>query len=198
MPSQKRELTESGIFAAGGSSGRRRSQRIAPAKKPKYAEDDSENSDEEELPISTGHTRRSSGAQRKSIQDSGSEANPTSGDSDTGDSEVDDEFHARESDLPPHKKGSGRSRPAGTSAKLASRPNIKPKPDWEGEEDDDDGSDDSGVRKVIVKPHPINRMKSDGGISYEDDKIHPNTIVFLRDLKANNNRQWLKGTHFAT
>ncbi|KAI2073996.1 hypothetical protein LOZ39_003820 [Ophidiomyces ophidiicola] len=31
-----------------------------------------------------------------------------------------------------------------------------------------------------------------GDIPYEDHTIHPNTLLFLEDLKANNNREWLK------
>jgi len=34
--------------------------------------------------------------------------------------------------------------------------------------------------------------KDDGGIPYTDEKIHPNTLQFLRDLKKNNKREWLK------
>ncbi|WEW56729.1 hypothetical protein PRK78_002178 [Emydomyces testavorans] len=31
-----------------------------------------------------------------------------------------------------------------------------------------------------------------GNTPYEDHTIHPNTMLFLKDLKANNNREWLK------
>ncbi|KAI1967084.1 hypothetical protein LOZ58_000578 [Ophidiomyces ophidiicola] len=31
-----------------------------------------------------------------------------------------------------------------------------------------------------------------GDIPYEDHTLHPNTLLFLEDLKANNNREWLK------
>ena len=31
-----------------------------------------------------------------------------------------------------------------------------------------------------------------GDIPYQDDRLHPNTFLFLKDLKANNNRNWLK------
>ncbi|RDW80288.1 hypothetical protein BP6252_04926 [Coleophoma cylindrospora] len=34
--------------------------------------------------------------------------------------------------------------------------------------------------------------KDPGGIPYRDDRIHPNTMEFLKDLKKNNQREWLK------
>jgi uncharacterized protein (TIGR02453 family) len=45
-----------------------------------------------------------------------------------------------------------------------------------------------GKAVFIEKPKP----RSDGGIPYVADRIHPNTLLFLADLKANNERQWLK------
>jgi hypothetical protein len=36
------------------------------------------------------------------------------------------------------------------------------------------------------------KEKDDGGISYEDNTIHPNTMNFLKTLKKNNQREWLK------
>lgn len=45
-----------------------------------------------------------------------------------------------------------------------------------------------GKQVFIAKPKP----KGDGGVKYVSDKIHPNTMSFLTDLKANNDREWLK------
>ncbi|KAL8654633.1 MAG: hypothetical protein Q9210_001390 [Variospora velana] len=36
------------------------------------------------------------------------------------------------------------------------------------------------------------KARGDGGIKYEDGVIHPNTLLFLGDLKENNDREWLK------
>lgn len=44
------------------------------------------------------------------------------------------------------------------------------------------------VEMVIELPG----IKDPGDISYEDERIHPNTLDFLRDLKKNNRREWLK------
>ena len=45
-----------------------------------------------------------------------------------------------------------------------------------------------GTQVVIKKP----KARPAGKVSYSDASIHPNTLLFLKDLKANNNREWLK------
>jgi hypothetical protein len=44
------------------------------------------------------------------------------------------------------------------------------------------------VEMVIELPG----IKDPGDIPYEDERIHPNTLDFLKDLKKNNRREWLK------
>lgn len=46
-----------------------------------------------------------------------------------------------------------------------------------------------GTEVVIRKP----KARATGGEAYSDETIHPNTMLFLADLKANNDRGWLKG-----
>lgn len=45
-----------------------------------------------------------------------------------------------------------------------------------------------GTQVIIKKP----KARPAGKTPYTDDALHPNTLLFLADLKANNNRQWLK------
>lgn len=45
-----------------------------------------------------------------------------------------------------------------------------------------------GKAVFIQKP----KAKSDGGIKYVPERLHPNTLEFLKDLKKNNDREWLK------
>lgn len=45
-----------------------------------------------------------------------------------------------------------------------------------------------GTQVVIKKPKP----RTAGSTPYADDTIHQNTMLFLKDLKANNDREWLK------
>ena len=42
---------------------------------------------------------------------------------------------------------------------------------------------------VFIK---LPKARDDGGVSYEDDRIHPNTMLFLKELHSNNDREWLK------
>lgn len=46
-----------------------------------------------------------------------------------------------------------------------------------------------GKEVFIKKP----KARDLGGRDYQDETIHPNTMLFLKDLKDNNERQWLKG-----
>ncbi|KAK7967112.1 uncharacterized protein PG986_001389 [Apiospora aurea] len=59
----------------------------------------------------------------------------------------------------------------------------------EASDDDDDDEFDEGNRVTF---EPLPQLRDTGGIEYEDTRIHPNTLVFLKDLKANNKRSWLK------
>jgi hypothetical protein len=45
-----------------------------------------------------------------------------------------------------------------------------------------------GTQLVIKKP----KAREAGTTPYLDHTIHPNTMLFLKDLTANNDRQWLK------
>ncbi|EOD50899.1 hypothetical protein UCRNP2_2339 [Neofusicoccum parvum UCRNP2] len=45
-----------------------------------------------------------------------------------------------------------------------------------------------GTKLVIKKPKP----REAGDTPYTDDTIHPNTLLFLKDLANNNDREWLK------
>ncbi|KZZ96676.1 hypothetical protein AAL_03905 [Moelleriella libera RCEF 2490] len=60
----------------------------------------------------------------------------------------------------------------------------------EQEDDNDDDDDDAAPRKVQIIP--LVKMRDTGGVDYADHKLHRNTLLFLKDLKANNKRSWLK------
>lgn len=61
-----------------------------------------------------------------------------------------------------------------------------------GAQDDDEeeefGEDEAPRVTIIPKP----QLRDIDGVPYEDDRLHNNTLLFLKDLKANNNRSWLK------
>lgn len=43
---------------------------------------------------------------------------------------------------------------------------------------------------------PLPKAREEGKVKYRDDWIHGNTMLFLGDLKANNEREWLKSRYF--
>lgn len=45
-----------------------------------------------------------------------------------------------------------------------------------------------GTQVIIKKP----KAREAGSTPYQDHTVHPNTMLFLEDLKANNDREWLK------
>lgn len=63
---------------------------------------------------------------------------------------------------------------------------AKPESDEEEEDDDDE---DAPPRVTIT---PLVKLRDIGGVPYEDTRLHKNTLLFLKDLKANNKRSWLK------
>ncbi|KAK8037905.1 hypothetical protein PG994_014672 [Apiospora phragmitis] len=56
-------------------------------------------------------------------------------------------------------------------------------------EDSDEEEFDEGNRVTF---EPLPQLRDTGGVEYEDTRIHPNTLAFLKDLKANNKRSWLR------
>lgn len=83
----------------------------------------------------------------------------------------------------PSKKGRGRPAKA--------TPANKSKAESDHDDDDQD-SDDEGP---IVEFIPLPKLRDTGGIEYEPTTVHPNTMAFLADLKANNQRSWLKSPY---
>lgn len=60
----------------------------------------------------------------------------------------------------------------------------------DNDDDEDDELDEDAPPRVTIIPHK--KMRDTGGVAYEDEKLHHNTLLFLKDLKANNKRSWLK------
>ncbi|KAF6834169.1 hypothetical protein CPLU01_05147 [Colletotrichum plurivorum] len=163
---------------------RRRSGRISSTpKKSKYFEDDDEDGDVDD---------RDAG-----FNDAGSE----------DESEVDEEEEQEEK---PVKRGRGRPKGAVAKPKPKPKPKSKAAPakkvvkkqkveevedeyqDEKADQDDeeDEEEDDEDERGVTIIPHE--KLRPDGGMEYSDETVHKNTLLFLRDLKANNKRSWLK------
>lgn len=94
---------------------------------------------------------------------------------------------ASESDFEKEQKGKGKKK-------------VRRDEDYESEsdaKDDDqedeaesDSDDESKPMKRTVIPLP--KLRDEGEVSYEDGKLHQNTLLFLKDLKKHNNREWMK------
>ena len=114
-------------------------------------------------------------------KESGYEEEAASGNASSPASESDNEVVSSEEDVKPRKKGK-RGIPkeetvvavrGKTKDKELQRPGAKLPP---------------GVQLIIKKP----KAREAGATPYADDTIHPNTMLFLKDLAANNDREWLK------
>ena len=98
------------------------------------------------------------------------------------------------------KHGHARGRPPKKKARVepeteSDQDDYKDEPEATQDAQDAQASDDSDVDedappKVTFTPLP--KLRETGGIDYADDRLHPNTLAFLADLKANNKRSWLK------
>jgi len=60
------------------------------------------------------------------------------------------------------------------------------------DEDEEEDSEDDEAKPVRVTVIPLPKLRDEGEIEYEDAKIHENTMLFLKDLKKNNNREWMR------
>ncbi|KAH7159439.1 hypothetical protein B0J13DRAFT_433469 [Dactylonectria estremocensis] len=58
------------------------------------------------------------------------------------------------------------------------------------EEGEDSNDDEDNKRVVTIIPHEA--LRHLGGVEYEDYKVHMNTLLYPRDLMANNARTWFK------
>ncbi|KAH6647311.1 hypothetical protein BKA67DRAFT_539188 [Truncatella angustata] len=89
----------------------------------------------------------------------------------------------------------GRGRPARVTdiavAGSGSRrvPTTKTVPEDDNDEADENDSDGESPQVEFI---PLPKLRETGGIDYEPQIVHPNTMVFLQDLKENNKRSWLK------
>lgn len=106
-----------------------------------------------------------------------------------------------ESDVKPRRKSLGSSKKANASKSPRASKKAKLEADDEDDYEDDEAPDneekeeeseldEDALPKTTFIPLP--KLRDTGGIDYADDRLHPNTLAFLKDLKANNKRSWLK------
>ena len=118
------------------------------------------------------------------FEDEGVSGSTTDEDEDLDDDDFDDgntpkSRRNRNSGSKKNTPGSARSNRGKSATKLSAKELLKPGIETGME---------LGTRIVIKKP----KARDAGTTPYADETIHPNTMLFLQDLTANNNRQWLK------
>ncbi|KAH6900762.1 hypothetical protein B0T10DRAFT_36799 [Thelonectria olida] len=93
---------------------------------------------------------------------------------------------------PPPKRKRGRPPKKQVREKEESEESYQDQDEKQEELDDDveDSDDSDAPPKVTFIPLP--KLITPGGVEYEDTKVHQNSMEFLKLLKANNNRPWLK------
>ncbi|KAL8393074.1 hypothetical protein RB595_003032 [Gaeumannomyces hyphopodioides] len=197
MPPRKRKAPAASKSAPKpASSGRRQSQRIgSSAKKSQYFESGSDSEGDPEPASKRARTGAAGakytgrrGPKPESDESEDAYQEPDGDDNDDDDDEEvadeeekssggeegdDDETPKPKSKQKPAKAARGRGRPASKKQQA----------------DDDDDDDDEEPRVTFI---PHKKLRDAGGVEYADDRVHPNTLLFLADLKANNKRAWLK------
>lgn len=98
-------------------------------------------------------------------------------------SEEEDGYSSAE-DAP--RKHKSKSRQTGSNGAGNSAKSVKGKELWRPGVK----SDLAPGEEVFIK---LPKAREAGSTPYKDDTIHPNTMAFLKDLKQNNDREWLKG-----
>ncbi|KAI1410382.1 hypothetical protein F5Y13DRAFT_73589 [Hypoxylon sp. FL1857] len=216
MPPRKRTAAEAVSSPATGGSSRRRSNRISlGGKKSTYFEnDDDDELDEGPPPRKAAKTQAKprKGRTEESddeLQYEEEEEDWTEGDDDDGfaedKEESGDDSESEEPQPVVQKRGRGRPskgqagatpvKKAAPKARASNTPKAKPKAKAkakakvESEDDDDDDDDDEDNRITFIPAVPL---RDTNGVDYEDTKLHKNTLLFLKDLRANNKRNWLK------
>ncbi|KAI0187566.1 hypothetical protein EV127DRAFT_369327 [Xylaria flabelliformis] len=155
-------------FAEAQSESRRRSTRVSSIKSSYFEEDEDDVDDSESPPRKTTKTTARSQVEASDDDEDQYEEDDVDDDEeeeDVGDGDVSD---GDDSATPPPKVRDGDE-------------------DENDNSEDDDGSDGPDVTFI-----PLPKLRDTDGVDYEDTKVHPNTLLFLGDLKANNKRSWLK------
>ncbi|RYP75883.1 hypothetical protein DL771_002147 [Monosporascus sp. 5C6A] len=204
MPPRKRAQADVAAPATGSPSReRRRSQRVrSTATKSAYfgAESDADDGSEVVLPPPRGKKAplKEKGKVEEVVRyDDDGESEYESGGDDGGGGDEDDDDDELPPEAPPNRMKRGRppkqqqaekKQKTNRQASRASAAKAK-RQEMDDDDDDDEGSEDEDGRVTFI---PLPQLRDTGGVDYEDARLHPNTLLFLRDLKANNKRSWLK------
>lgn len=145
----------------------RASKRARAAARKSYVEPDSDSDADSETLEANDHAESgdASDFEAQSEKEAISESEPDTGVSD---------------DEPTTNRGTRRGRP---QKKAASSRQAVEKDFWKP-----GAKLEPGTQLIIKKP----KARDAGDTPYTESTIHPNTMLFLKEIKANNDRQWLK------
>lgn len=149
-------------------------------KKSKYFADSDDEEDEEEEGESEDQDS-ASGYEDEDAPESQYSGSPSDGDSDDDDEEEDNEDdYDSEEDRKKSKRGRKTKQKGDPVDGVAGKKDL-----WR-----EGVKTGLGPGKAVYIEKP--KARGDGGIKYVPERLHPNTLEFLRDLKTNNDRVWLK------
>jgi hypothetical protein len=168
-PQHKRAA--SGSLPSSIATSRSKRQKATPTKSPYF-----EGSDSDDIDMNDGDNASDEVA---SQDDAASEFGAT--DEPSPSEESGDEYDSASDDAPARKKTTTATKPTTSTTNTKTQGNELWRPGVKA-------GLGPGTQVVIKKP----KARSPGKIPYQDDTIHPNTMLFLEELKANNDRQWLK------
>lgn len=171
-PQHKRAASSSAIPSDTAKRPRKGSAKQTPTKSQYFDKDDS-NADKLTDEESVSDAASSEGVASEFGDEEDEDSPPT--DSDGADEYDSEDDKPKRSRNPTSKKGATSSTAIRTKGQELWRPGVK-------------AGLGPGNQVVIKKP----KARPAGKTAYEDETIHPNTLLFLADLKANNDRQWLK------
>ena len=177
MPGRKRAASNSALESL---EPRRSSRRISTVKTSKYFESDSEEDRGAKKVVSTpsGQTKKGRGRPPGSSAKRSARVENKVEDDDEDEDAFKDEEEEESDDGEDYNDEEGGGGGNGGAE--------------EPEDDDDDDDDEDRHVGSRVKIIPIDPMRDTGGVDYADEIVHKNTLLFLKDLKKNNKRPWLK------
>ncbi|KAL1888749.1 hypothetical protein Sste5346_009375 [Sporothrix stenoceras] len=175
-------------------SGRRRSTRISlSGQTSQYFEGDDSDVDLDDRPgkrakKSALASKAKNGARRQ-VDDSGDSDADSYKEEEDEDEEEDGDEDNEDDDADDYEE----EKVVKSSGKISSKNGAKggAKNGRKHKEESDDDSDSDAAPKVTFIPHK--KLHDLGGVDYADETVHPVTMHFLKELKANNRREWLKG-----
>lgn len=186
LPSHKRAASKTSL--PGGDAKKSRTKKATPTKSQYFSKDtknspqsDSQNDDEDELAKSEGEDDDPPSAPEEDLSEFGSA--PESDDAEDDEDGDEDEEYESEVEKPKSRKKSSSTKTSAGSARKQSGGEL-----WREGVKTGLGP---GQEVIIKKP----KARPAGKVPYSDETIHPNTLLFLKDLKGNNNREWLKSEY---